>query len=43
MVLIGAHQEAESLLEQNKFIPARDLSKDDPFRDTAARDDAIVW
>lgn len=41
--LLGAHEEAESFLEQGKFIPARDFSKNDPFRDTSARDDDIVW
>ncbi|CAO3607410.1 unnamed protein product [Mucor hiemalis] len=43
-ILRGAHQEAEMLLSQDAYIAPRDLrAEDDPFRDTSARDDAIVW
>lgn len=41
---IGAHVEAENLLQNDAFTPAREIrNEDDPFRDVTARDDAIVW
>ncbi|CAO0791344.1 unnamed protein product [Mucor circinelloides] len=41
--LKGAHEESVQLLEQGQFIPARSFSENDPYRDTAARDDSILW
>lgn len=44
MCMIGARHEAEMLLSQGAFTAPRDLfAENDPFRDTSARDDAIVW
>ncbi|KAI8060295.1 hypothetical protein BC940DRAFT_312245 [Gongronella butleri] len=43
--LKGARHEADAWLQQGKFMPASraKTSEEDPFRDTNARDDAIVW
>ncbi|KAI7905539.1 uncharacterized protein BX663DRAFT_285783 [Cokeromyces recurvatus] len=44
-ILKGAHEEADRLKDQNKFISAKDYKSDhdDPYRDMNARDDAILW
>jgi hypothetical protein len=41
---LAAHYEAEGLLAQDAFVSAKHITAEgDPFRDSTARDDAIVW
>lgn len=42
-IRLGAHKEAEMLLQENQFTPAKDLKENDPYRDVGARDDAVIW
>ncbi|KAI9265634.1 hypothetical protein BY458DRAFT_547826 [Sporodiniella umbellata] len=44
-LLKAAYTEAKTLYEQGSLVPASRVKEtsEDPFRDTTARDDAIVW